>query len=932
MLLSNSSLTFGGNANFDNGVLSMDAGTSVTGGSISLTNSTIGTGGGTFTTPIYSVDGDNRIVAADGKLLTLGFSGVFGVLGTSTLHFGYTNNLGTVTFEGASNLNTSSAAKIVIDGGTLQSGASPDNHALSDLTSTVQSVTVAAGGMLFYRENLRPDSVAIRDLQGAGTVAVGEGGSGVLGITQGNFSGQIQTSNGLRVMGGNSGTLILTGNQVYDGGTTIDAGHTLQLGNHTTTGSIIGDVINNGQLVFLRSDNLSFDGVISGTGGVENRTGELTLTGINTYQGGTRLSGGTIVVSRDENLGAASGGITFGGDFATLKFASGFTINRNIASTGIAAGFDTNGNDATLGGVISGSGGLFKEGLGTLTLTNTSTYSGLTEVIRGGLRVNGSIAGSEVTVDTQGWLGGTGTVGSTTVYGALVPGNSIGTLNVNGSLAFQSGSAYLVQLSPTASATGAVTIDAGSTAYIGAQAGTYVANRYTIIDGASRTGTFDQLVLNGGNSFGNLVTNPHLEYDASHVYFVLDPAKLTALLPTNASQNQSNVVKVIDKAYSAGGSSPIVGALFGASGNALLNGLNQASGEVATGLQQAAAQSMGSFLGLMLDPFAPTRVSSGFGAAVGYAPEQPKLPQDVAQAYAQAMPGTPPVPTAPTSFEQRWSMWGAGYGGQARFNGNDVVGSQTTTSRAYGLAVGADYRPSPFTTFGFAVSGGATNWGLANAFGSGKSDTFQAGGYAAARLGGAYLAGAAAYAWHGVSTERTVTVIGTDRLEARLNAQSWGGRVEAGYRFGTPGFGVTPYAAGQAVVLKTPSYGETSPTGANAFALDYGGQTTTMSRSELGSWIDGVAVLDAGANLLLRTRVAWAHNFNTDRNISAIFLTLPGTSFTVGGAAPAVNTALVSGAAELRLASGWSIGGRFDGEFGRGTSSYAGTGTVRVAW
>jgi outer membrane autotransporter protein len=799
----------------------------------------------------------------------------------------------------------------------------------------MQSVTVKAGGTLAYHENLRPDYVAIRDLQGDGTVNVAEGATGTLNITQGDFSGQIQTMAGLRVMGGSSGTLILTGNQEYSGGTTIDAGHTLQLGNFTTTGSIIGDVVNNGQLVFVRTDNHSFDGVISGIGSVENRSGELTLTGINTYQGGTRLEAGTIVVSRDENLGAASGGITFGGDFATLKFANGFTINRDIASTGVAAGFDTNGNDVTLGGVISGSGGLFKEGLGTLTLTNTSTYSGFTEVIRGGLRVNGSIAGSEVTVDTQGWLGGTGTVGSTTVYGALMPGNSIGTLNVNGSLAFQSGSAYVVQLSPTASArtsvTGAVTIDSGSTAYIGAQAGTYVASRYTIIDGASRTGTFDQLVTSG-NNFGNLVTNPHLEYDASHVYFVLDPAKLTALLPTNGSQNQSNVAKAIDKAYGAGGSSPIVGALFGASGNALLNGLNQASGEVATGLQQAAAQSMGSFLGLMLDPFAPTRVSSGFGSAVGYAPEPQKLPAEIAQAYAQAMPGTPPVPAAATSFEQRWSMWGAGYGGQARTNGDDVVGSQTTTTRAYGLAVGADYRPSPFTTFGFAVSGGATNWGLANAFGSGKSDTFQAGGYAAARLGGAYLAGAAAYAWHGVSTERTVTVVGTDRLEARIDAQSWGGRVEAGYRFGTPTFGVTPYAAGQAVALKTPSYSETSPNNANAFALAYAGQTTTISRSELGSWIDGVAILDAGASVLVRTRVAWAHNFNTDRNINAFFLTLPSTSFTVGGAAPAVNTALVSGAAELRLASGWSIGAKFDGELGRGTTSYAGTGTVRVAW
>jgi outer membrane autotransporter protein len=800
---------------------------------------------------------------------------------------------------------------------------------LSDLTSAVQSVTVKAVALLFYRESLRPDSVAIRDLQGAGIVAVGEGGSGVLGITQGNFSGVIVTSDGLRVMGGSSGTLILTGNSEFDGGTVIDAGHTLQLGNQTTTGIVTGDVVNNGQLVFYRTDNYSFDGVISGSGGVENRSGELTLTGINTYQGGTTLTAGTIVVSRDENLGAASGGLTFGGDFATLKFANGFTTNRNIASTGVAAGFDTNGHDVTLGGVVSGSGGLFKDGLGTLTLTNINTYSGSTEVIKGGLRVNGSIANSQVFVDSEGWLGGTGTVGATEVSGALMPGNSIGTLHVNGSLAFQSGSAYLVMLSPTASAltsaTGAVTIDASSTVYIGAQAGAYVANRYTIIDGASRAGTFDQLVLTG-NTFGNLVTNPHLEYDANHVYFVLDPAKLTALLPTSTSKNQSNVGSAIDRAYAAGGSSPIIGALFGSTTNAMLNGLSQASGETATGMQQVGAQSMSAFLNLMLDPFAPTRAGGTFGPPIGYAPEPSPHPE-IAQAYAAVMPAK----TAP--FEQRWSSWAAGYGGQARIQGDaNVLGSHDTTARAFGGAAGGDYKVSPNTTFGFALAGAATNWGLANGLGTGKSDAFQVGAYASSRAGAAYFSAAAAYALHWASTDRMVTVAGIDRLEATFNAQTFGGRVEGGYRFGGPGFGMTPYAAGQVTGVRTPAYTERASAGTNAFALSYDAKTATMGRSELGLWADSTAMLDANTSLLLRARAAWAHNFNTDRTINAVFQTLPGASFTVGGAVPAVATTLVSAAAELRMANGWTLGAKFDGEFGPGTQSYAGTGTLRYAW
>jgi hypothetical protein len=211
------------------------------------------------------------------------------------------------------------------------------------------------------------------------------------------------------------------------------------------------------------------------------------------------------------------------------------------------------------------------------------------------------------------------------------------------------------------------------------QDGNYVAKRYTIIGAASRTGTFDSLAFIGGDNFGRLVTNPHLEYDATHVYFVLDPAKLTALLPTGATQNQSNLGNAVDRVYGAGGSSPVVG-LFGATGSALVNGLAQASGETATGMQQVGFQSTNYFLTLMLDPFAPTRAGGTFGPAIGYAPEPASPHPEIAQAYAAAMP-------TKTPFEQRWSMWAAGYGGQARIQGDaNVLGSHDTTARAFGVA------------------------------------------------------------------------------------------------------------------------------------------------------------------------------------------------------------------------------------------------------
>ena len=86
--------------------------------------------------------------------------------------------------------------------------------------------------------------------------------------------------------------MILTGANSYTGGTTIAAG-TLQLGNGGTTGSIIGNVVDNGALAFDRSNAVTFPGLISGTGSVSQiGSGSTTLTAANTYSGGTLLAAG----------------------------------------------------------------------------------------------------------------------------------------------------------------------------------------------------------------------------------------------------------------------------------------------------------------------------------------------------------------------------------------------------------------------------------------------------------------------------------------------------------------------------------------------------------------------------------------------------------------------------------------------------------------
>jgi outer membrane autotransporter protein len=328
----------------------------------------------------------------------------------------------------------------------------------------------------------------------------------------------------------------------------------------------------------------------------------------------------------------------------------------------------------------------------------------------------------------------------------------------------------------------------------------------------------------------------------------------------------------------------------------------------------------------MLDPFVDGRGGGfGGGSAIGFAPEQAaSLPPDVALAYASILNKAAPKP----AFDQRWTAWGTAYGGSNSANGNATIGSSNVTAQTFGFAAGMDYHVTPNTIFGFALAGGGTNWGLANALGGGRSDALQAGVYGITYAGPAYLAGALAFTNHWFTTTRSAL---GDQLTANFDGQSYGGRLEGGYRFGVlPTLGVTPYAALQAQDFRTPAYSEADATG-GGFGLSYAAMNATDVRSEIGSRFDAPTLV-AGLPLILRAGAAWAHDFVSNPALGATFQSLPGGSFTVNGAAIAHDSALTSAGAELFLTPRWTLLAKFDGEFANSSQTYAGSGTLRYTW
>ena len=895
----------------------------------------IGNGGGTGSLT-GNVTDDGLFIINRSNAYT--FGGVISGAGSFVqMGAGTTTLTATNTYAGATAVNA----------GTLQAGA-------ANAFSAVSAFTVASGATL----DLASLNQTIGSLAGAGSVTLGSATLTTNGDnTSTIFSGTIAGTGGLTKIG--AGTLTLSGAGTYSGATAVNAG-TLQAGAanafsaasaftvasgatldlnsfNQTIGSLAGagSVTLGSATLTTNGDNTSttFSGVISGSGSLAKiGGGTLVLSGVNTYSGGTTLAAGTLRLENDQALG--TGALTTTG--SVVDYANGVTIANPIVVNSNTTQLQVTTGSATQAGVISELNGprpIEKIGAGTLVLTAANTYSGATTITAGTLVVNGSIANSAVTVASGALLTGTGTVGATTINSGstFAPGplGTPGTMTVQGNLAFQSGALYLVQVNPS-NASSANVIAGGTATLAGTVQAVFASGSY-----ASRT--FTILTAAGGlagTTFNALTTTnlpagftPSLSYTATNVIL-----NLTAALGAGglSGGNQQNVAGALNNFFNNGGTLPAgFVSVFGLTGGNLANALTLLSGEAATGGQQVAFKLMDQFLGLMLDPFVDGRSgTAGAGVpALGFAPERAPLPDDVALAYSAVLKA-PPV-KAP-SFEQRWTAWGGAYGGSTRTSGDPaVVGSHDLSARAAGFAAGLDYHLSRDTVVGFALAGGGTNWSLANGIGGGKSDAFQAGVYGATRSGPAYLAAAFAYANHWMSTDRFA--FAGDHLSASFNAPSLGARVESGYRFATAFGGLTPYAAVQVQSFRTPSYSETDLNG-GGFALAYNARTASDTRSELGGRFDNQMRLNYNVVLALRARLAWAHDWVSDPTLAAAFQMLPGASFIVNGAAPAKDSALVSAGTELRLANGVSLIGKFDGEFARRSSTYAGTGTVRYAW
>ena len=211
-----------------------------------------------------------------------------------------------------------------------------------------------------------------------------------------------------------AGTLALSGTNSYEDGTTLKDG-VLSVSSDGNLGEAQGRLTFDGGSLLAkgmfssdrrvtltgrggfdveRGHALTMNGIISGAGILTKKgEGVLTLSGVNTYSGGTKLEGGTLSISSNENLGNVSGGLTF--DSRTLLAKSGTLLAKDTFSSSRAVTLMREGvfnveigHTVTMNGVISGAGILTKEGEGTLALSGSNSYRDGTTLKDGVLSVS----------------------------------------------------------------------------------------------------------------------------------------------------------------------------------------------------------------------------------------------------------------------------------------------------------------------------------------------------------------------------------------------------------------------------------------------------------------------------------------------------------------------------------------------------------------
>ncbi len=829
---------------------------------------------------------------------------------------------------------------------------------------------VSVAGMQFATDGYRLEGDAITLADPQTIIRVGTGGDAFSrGITA-TIAAPLTGSGGLEKT--DNGTIVLSGANSYTGGTLVEGG-TLSIASDANLGAASGALTLDGGTLEstakfgsarsvtlgansgeLKTDaDLALTGVIGGAGGLlKSGNGTLTLTGNNTYSGGTGIAAGALQLGNGGTSGSIAGDIdddaqlilnrsdvwtlvsAISGSGSVTQAGSGTVVLTGDSSyqggTTISAGTLQLGDGGTSGsiagdvidngtlafnrsdaivfdGKISGNGSVKQIGSGVTDLTgDSSAFAGTTTVSNGTLAVDGTLGGT-LSVLAGGTLAGTGTVGTTTVAagGVMAPGHSPGTLHVNGDLTFDAGSTYAVDITPNQTgdliaASGKATINGGTVEAVKA-GGVYTpGSQWTIVSAnGGVAGRFDGLTQN--LPFVDL----SLAYDPNHVY--IDSARnnnsfcSAALTPNQCATG--------DGVESLG------------QGNALYNALAAAPDDATASraLDALSGDTYASHKSAMINDSRIPRDAAVARMRVAF--------DDVGAATATQVASTDETFLPLAAGAKRVAFWAQGVGA---WNQWDSDGNAATYSRSVGgLFVGADVPVMQNWRVGVMAGASNSRFDVGARDASGSIVNGDLALYAGSQWGPLGLRFGLGYTWHDIDTHRSIAFPGfAADLNSHYGAQTMQGFGEVAYRLFFPALTLEPFIDLATINLHTNGFTETGTGG--AAALTSPASTSNVTFSTIGVRGEKAYVFH-GWKTTVHATLGWRHAAGDTTPLSSF--TFPGGSaFTIAGVPIARDAASVDAGIDVALSRAVTLSIGYSGQYAHHATDYGAQAKLMVAF
>ncbi len=644
----------------------------------------------------------------------------------------------------------------------------------------------------------------------------------------------------------------------------------------------------------------------SGTGGalIKVGTGTLTLTGLNTYSGGTSFNGGIVAVNSEANLGA--GPLSFnGGGLQALAAGGGLTTAKAITlNAGGGTFFADAGTISTFSAAISGAGSLTKDGLGSLDLTGENVYQGGTVLKAGTLTVHSGQA-----------LG----LGNVTVNGGILRSDPQ-PINVKGNYTQTAGGTLQLQVAG-ANVGQYDTLNVGGNASLGGTLQVIslgfqpkAGNQLTLVStGGVVSGRFGQFI-DPFSSVEPEFTIAGLVYNSNSVVLEFRTAASFALTP-----NQFAAASLVDAVHLEPAAANLISFLNTEPFDNLPGDLEKISPDGLTAFYEISFSNANIQRLNLEDRLDEVRHgSNGFSSNMKVNGATVNLENRVDADGKSAKNVVEPVlQHAP---ENRWGVWVTGFGDFVSVDADGNSNGYNFTTG--GVSLGLDYRITDQLAIGVMGEYSHTWTGL-NPSGHIDVDSGRGGLYATWFAHGMYLNAAVYGGYNSYDSNRS----GLGGLASgNTQGAEWSTFVSGGYDFHFAQLTVGPIAALQYTSVNVDNFSEN---GSLAPLAIHEGSAESL-RSDVGlrafyQWQIGQIVIEPSV------KATWEHEYKYSAlPITAGFAQIPGPSATFFGPNEGHDSAVISAGVNVQLTPAISTYVNYDGQLGRDHyDSNAVTGGVR---